>query len=68
MIKLLSLVSLLALPLLAGGCLAPPAYSAKERHQQIGRNWNLEGRQAVEDWDHIALLRPASRLTIWNVR
>ena len=68
MIKLLSLVSLLALPLLAGGCLAPPAYTPIERYQQIGRNWDYEGQQAVEDWDHIALLRPASRLTIWNVR
>ena len=64
----LSLLALAALPTLAGGCLAPPAYSPKERHQQIGRNWDYEGRQGVDDWDHILLLRPASRLTIWSVR
>ena len=69
MTKLLSLLALAAFPMLAGGCLAPPAYTARERYQQIGRNWDYEGRQAVEEWDRsIALLRPASRLTIWNVR
>jgi len=69
--KLLSIVLLAAaaaLPFLSGGCLAPPAYSSIERVQQIGRNWDYEGRQAVDDLDHILLLRPASKLTIWNVQ
>ena len=65
----LSLLALAVLPTLASGCLAPPAYSPRERYQQIGRNWDYEGRQAVDEWDRsVALLRPASRLTIWNVR
>ena len=69
MTKLLSLLALAALPMLTGGCLATPAYSPMERYQQIGRNWDLEGRQAVDDWDrNIALLRPVSRSSIWNVR
>ncbi|MDB5297502.1 MAG: hypothetical protein JWO31_3485 [Phycisphaerales bacterium] len=71
MTKLLSRLSLLtvaALSTAAGGCLAPPAYSANERHQQIFRNWDYEGRQAVDDLDHVLLLRPAGQLTIWNVR
>ena len=69
--KLLSVVSLLslaALPHLAGGCFATPAYSPLERYQQIGRNWDYEGKQGVDDWDHITMVRPASNLTIWNVR
>ena len=69
--KLLSVLMLMcvaALPLVSGGCLTTPAYSAGERYQQIFRNWDYEGKQGVDDWDHIALLRPASRLTIWNVR
>ena len=49
------------------GC-ATPAYSPTERRQQIARNWDYEGRQATDDWDHILLFRPSSRLTIWNVR
>ena len=27
-----------------------------------------EFKQATDDWDSLLLLRPASRLTIWNVR
>ena len=68
LLSVLLLVCLAAIPLLSGGCLATPAYSPIERWQQIGRNWDYEGRQGVDDWDHIALLRPASRLTKWNVR
>jgi hypothetical protein len=64
----LSCLTLAALPIVGGGCLATPAYSPIERYQQIGRNWDYEGKQGVDDWDHIALLRPASTLTIWNVR
>lgn len=66
--KVLTLLALTLLPAISTGCLAPPAYTPMERYQQIGRNWDMEGRQGVEDWDHFALLRPASRLTIWHVR
>ena len=45
-----------------------PVYTPTERRQQIARNWDYEFKQATDDWDHILLLRPASRLTIWNVR
>lgn len=49
------------------GC-ATPAYSAAERNKMISRTWNFEGRQAVDDWDEFWMLRPPSRMTIWNVR
>jgi carbonic anhydrase len=65
--KVLLLVSVAGSMFVSPGC-ATPAYSPTERRQQIARNWDYEGRQATDDWDHILLLRPASRLTIWNVR
>ena len=68
LVSLLMLAALAVFPLFASGCLAPPAYSSTERAQQIGRNWDYEGRQGVDDLDHYLLLRPASKLTIWNVR
>ncbi len=49
------------------GC-ATPAYTPAERNAMIARNWNYEIKMASDDWDSILLLRPASRLTIWNVR
>jgi len=65
--KVLALLSLIFLGSLIAGC-STPAYTAKERNQQIARNWNYEGGQMVDDWDHFWLLRPASSLTLWNVR
>lgn len=57
------------------GCESPrtdfgstPAYSSAERGRLIGRAWNYEGAQAMDDIDHALLLRPASRLTLWHVR
>jgi hypothetical protein len=47
---------------------AAPGYSSSERYQTIYRAWDYEGRQAVDDLDHILLLRPPSRLTLWNVQ
>ena len=70
--KCLLLVGLLAL--LAGGCARPfeigwsPAYTTRERHHMIARNWDYEGKQLIDDVDHALLLQPASRLTLWNVR
>lgn len=52
---------------LTAGC-GTPGYTAEERNQQIARNWDYEIRQASDDFDHLLLLRPASRLTVWNVR
>lgn len=49
------------------GC-ATPAYTAQERNALIARNWDYEAHQITDDVDSILLLRPASRLTIWNVR
>ena len=40
----------------------------KERQQLILRNWDYEGKQKDDDIDSALLLRPASHLTIWNVR
>ena len=50
------------------GCGSTPAYSAQERGQLIWRNMNYQGAQAMDDIDSALLLRPSSRLTIWNVR
>jgi hypothetical protein len=72
--KLSKFAMLIGLSLLFVGCARPfeigwtPAYSAHERHDQIARNWDYEGKQLVDDFDSALLLRPASRMTIWNVR
>jgi uncharacterized lipoprotein YajG len=66
--KLVALLTLLAgSMLLMTGC-ATPGYSAQERNQQVARDMDYDLRQATDDFDHLMLLRPASRLTIWNVR
>ena len=67
-------ITLLGSALLLTGCARPwelgwdPAYSADERGKQIARNWDYEGKQIVEDVDHILLLRPMGHLTQWNLR
>jgi hypothetical protein len=58
--------SLLSL-LIVGGC-ATPAYSAAERSKMIQRNIDYNGAQAVDDWDQVFLLRPASHMTDWSVQ
>ena len=66
--KIIAMFGLLAgLMVVNSGC-ATPAYSMNERFQQIGRNWDYEWKQASDDFDHVMLLRPASRLTLWNVQ
>jgi len=50
-----------------GGC-ATPGYTPLERNQLIARNWDYEIKQSTDDFDALLLLRPASRLTIWNVK
>jgi hypothetical protein len=71
--KLAALVLLIG-TVLGTGCARPnevgwtPAYSWHERQQLILRNWDYEGKQKDDDLDSILLLRPASHLTIWNVR
>ena len=47
---------------------ADPAYSSTERYQQIYRGWDYDGKQMIEDIDHVLLLRPPSHLTKWNVQ
>lgn len=65
--------SLFALIVLAGmaitmpGC-NTPAYSTRERQQLWGRTMRYEWEQAQDDIDSVLLLRPPSRMTIWNVR
>lgn len=66
--KTLSAVVLLLAATCSTGCLSTPAYSGNERGQMIARNWNFEGAQIQDDIDHLLLLRPASRLTIWHIR
>jgi hypothetical protein len=53
--------------LMAGGC-ATPGYSAAERSQLIQRDFDYNGGQMIDDWDHVFMLRPASTLTLWNVQ
>lgn len=72
--KKLLLLVLLTGSLMGTGCARPyevgwtPAYSAKERYQMILRNWDYDGKQKDDDIDSALLLRPASHMTIWNVR
>ena len=70
--KTLMLIGLLAGSLFfTTGCstgLGTPGVPPAERDQQIGRNWSYEGAQVIDDFDHLMLFRPASRLTTWNVQ
>jgi hypothetical protein len=73
--KKFAYLGLVACTLFVGtGCARPgeigwtPAYTARERGDMIARNWDYEGKQIQDDIDHILLLRPVSRLTVWNVR
>lgn len=72
--KKLAAIGLLAIVSITSGCARPwevgydPAYSTKERQQQILRAWDYEGKQLVEDIDHALLLRPTGHLTYWNLR
>lgn len=66
--KSLALFALMAGAMFFGAGCATPGYSALERNQMIARNWDYEIKQASDDWDYLLLLRPVSRLTIWNVR
>ena len=66
--KVFVLIGLLAgSALFSGGC-SGVAYSQQERDALIARTWNIDGRQAVDDFDSVLLLRPPSRMTIWHVR
>ena len=68
------MILLIAASLLGLGCARPnelgytPAYTTRERTQMILRNWDYEGKQKDDDIDMILMLRPASHLTIWDVR
>ena len=72
--KKLAAILLLVSAGLSTGCARPgevgwtPAYSYHERQQLILRNWDYEGKQKDDDIDSALLLRPASHLTIWDVR
>jgi hypothetical protein len=72
--KSLALIVLLGAASLTNGCARPwelgwdPAYTTDERNKQIARSWDYEGKQIVEDADHILLLRPMGHLTMWNLR
>ena len=57
--KSLLLIACLAAAFCSTGCIGTPGYSPSERDQLIWRNWNYEGGQMVDDFDHLMLLRPA---------
>jgi hypothetical protein len=72
--KKLTALILLAAAMGGLGCARPnevgwtPVYTMHEREQIILRNWDYEGKQKDDDIDSALLLRPASHLTVWNVR
>ncbi len=76
--KKLGMLALLGFSLFGAACTGPtrltndfgatPAYSSRERYTMIGRNWDYEGKQIMDDIDHALLLRGTGHLTIWNVR
>ena len=65
--QLLALSVVVAAMAFTSGCQDTPGYSASERFNQIGRNFYYNQSQMNDDIDHALLLRPASRLTIWNI-
>jgi hypothetical protein len=72
--KLAATTVLLFAAVVTTGCARPNeigwgvAYSADERGKMIARNWDYEGKQIVDDIDHILMLRPMGHLTMWNLR
>ena len=52
----------------ASGTGCTPAYSWQERNALIARTWKYDAKQAVDDFDSVLMLRPPSRMTVWNVR
>lgn len=45
-----------------------PGYTAAENNQIIVRNWNYDMEQTTDDLDWLLMLKPSSRMTIWNVQ
>jgi hypothetical protein len=66
--KKFALLSLGLLAVVAATGCSTPGYSAKERGQQIARNWDMEGKMMVDDVDDALLLRPMTGLSRWNIR
>ena len=66
--RIFVLITLLAGAALSSGGCETLAYSAAERDAMIARTWRVDARQAVDDFDSALLLRPPSRLTVWNIR
>jgi hypothetical protein len=48
--------------LLAVGCAGPatPGYTGAERNQLIARDMDYNGKQMIDDFDDVFLLRPAA--------
>ena len=65
--KLLLLGLVAGSMLFSAGC-ATPAYTPDERQAQINRNLDYEGKQAIDDFDNVILMRPATHLTVWNLQ
>ena len=69
-----ALLGLLVVSSMAVGCARPneigwtPAYTTRERGDQVARNWDMEGKMIQDDIDRALLLRPMSQLTDWYVR
>jgi Fe-S-cluster containining protein len=67
--KTIALLGLLAGALMTTGCFGTPGYSGTERNDIIVRDYNYDGGQLIDDFDHdVIMSRPASGLTAWNVR
>lgn len=66
--RIFVLIGLLAGAALSSGGCATVAYSPAERSAMINRTWNIEMRQAVEDFDHIMLFYPPSQMSVWHVK
>ena len=49
------------------GCMSP-GYDSVENTQRVMNTWGYDYEEAVDDVNHVLMLRPASRSTIWNVR
>ena len=64
-VLLLGLVTLFVAT--SGGCYTP-AYTPDERSAQINRNADYKGKQMIDDFDSVFLLRPSTHLTIWDLR
>jgi hypothetical protein len=67
MILLLTAFLLPGLCALSGCDYGGMVLTAQDRNQRLARDFDMDNRQLIEDWDYLWLIDEPSQLTIWYV-